>query len=394
MVDMPRTAVVGGSLGGLTAALVLRDIGCDVVVHERSSSVLEARGAGIAVLGETLRYPVERHGVPAEEFCSSTDWIRFLNPDGTVRHEQKHRYRFSSWNAVYRTLLEAFGTDRYLLGQEMSSFRSDEHGVSVEFSDGGRSRVDLLICADGINSPARQTLFPEATPSYAGYVAWRGVVPEAELSRGTYRALHDALTYQLLPHSHVLVYPIPGPDGALDQGRRLINMVWYRNVADHDLPRFLTDRSGQRRSVSLPPGTAPEGSIAEMRGAAQQHLAPPIAEVVARIQEPFVQAVFDIEVPHMVVGRACLIGDAAFAVRPHAAAGTAKAAEDGWVLAQELEKAGGVVPVALTSWETKQLALGRNLLARTRAIGDSSQFTGSYRPGDPQLIFGLYGPGR
>ena len=394
MVGMPRVAVVGGSLGGLTAALVLRDIGCDVVVYERSSSALEARGAGIAVLEETLRYPVERQGVPAGKFCSSTDWIRFLGPDGTVRHERKHRYRFSSWNAVYRTLLEGFGTDRYVLGREVSSFHSDDHGVSVEFTDGEPTRVDLLVCADGINSASRQALFPEVTPRYAGYVAWRGVVPERELSRQTYRALHDALTYQLLPDSHILVYPIPGLDGAVDEGRRLINMVWYRNVADQELPEFLTDRTGQRRSVSLPPGAARENIIAEMRGVARDHLAPPVAEVVARVPEPFVQAVFDIEVPHMVAGRACLIGDAAFAVRPHAAAGTAKAAEDGWVLAHELEKSGGDVPVALKNWEAKQLVLGRALLTRTRAIGDSSQFTGSFRPGDPQLIFGLYGPGR
>jgi 2,6-dihydroxypyridine 3-monooxygenase len=390
---MPRTAVVGGSLGGLTAALFLRDIGCDVVVYERSSSELEARGAGIAVLRQTLRYPVERRGVPVERFCTRTDWIRFLGPDGGIRHEQRHRYSFSSWNALYRTLLEAFDPDRYVLGREMSSFQSDEHGVRVEFSDGGRTQVDLLVCADGISSESRQALFPEVAPRYSGYVAWRGVVPEAEVSRETYQALHDALTYQLLPHSHILAYPIPGPDGSLDPGRRLINMVWYRNVAEHELPAFLTDRDGQRRSVSLPPGAARDDIVTEMRDAARRLVAPPIAEVVALIREPFVQAVFDIEVPHMVAGRACLIGDAAFAVRPHAAAGTAKAAEDGWALAQELEKAGGAVPVALRNWETRQLALGHSLLSRTRAIGDSSQVTGSFRPGDPRLIFGLFGPG-
>lgn len=89
----------------------------------------------------------------------------------------------------------------------------------------------------------------------------------------------------------------------------------------------------------------------------------------------------------------CLIGDAAFAVRPHAAAGTAKAAADGWALAEELTAAGGDVPAALAAWERRQLALGRDLLARCRAIGDSSQFSGTFRPGDPRLIFGLYGPG-
>ena len=391
---MPTVVVVGGSLGGLTAALVLRDIGCDVTVHERSSSALEARGAGIAVLQQTLRYPTERQGIPAERISSSTDWIRFLEPDGTVRQVQRHRYRFSAWNTMYRTLLGGLDPDRYLLGREMVSFTSDGDGVTVRFAVGDEVRADLLVCADGIGSSARRLLLPEVAPRYAGYVGWRGVVAESDLSRATYDALHDALTYQLLPQSHILVYPIPGLDGSVEPGRRLMNMVWYRNVPEAELPEFLTDRSGQRRSVSLPPGAARDDVLEEMRRYAAGHLAPPIAEVVTSVPQPFVQAVYDIDVPRMVGGRACLLGDAAFAVRPHAAAGTAKAAEDGWVLAEELEKAGGDVPRALATWETRQRALGLDLLARTREIGDSSQFTGGFRPGDPRLIFGLYGPGR
>jgi 2,6-dihydroxypyridine 3-monooxygenase len=391
---MPSVAVVGGSLGGLTAALVLRDVGCDVTVYERSSSLLEARGAGIAVLEQTLRYPVERQRIPPEQISSSTGFIRFLQEDGTVRHEQRHRYRFSAWNTVYRALLGGLDPDRYLLGREMTSFASDADGVSVRLGHSSEVRAELVVCADGISSSSRRMLLPEVTPRYAGYVAWRGVVPESELSGASYEALHDALTYQLLPNSHILVYPIPGLDGAVEPGRRLMNMVWYRNVPEGALPAFLTDRTGQQRSVSLPPGTASDDVVHEMRQFAAEHLAPSIGEMVTSVAEPFVQAVFDIDVPRMVAGRACLIGDAAFAVRPHAAAGTAKAAEDGWVLAEELEKAGGDVPTALAAWETRQLALGSDLLARTREIGDSSQFTGGFRPGDPRLIFGLYAPGR
>jgi 2,6-dihydroxypyridine 3-monooxygenase len=391
---MPTVAVVGGSLGGLTAALVLRDAGCDVTVFERSSSALEARGAGIAVLPETLRYPVERLGVPPERICSSTGWIRFLEPDGSVRHEQRHPYRFSSWNTIYRTLLGALEPDRYRLGRELASFTGDDDGVTLLFADGAHARVDLLVCADGINSAARQAMLPDVAPRYAGYVAWRGLLPESELGETSFRALRDALTYQLLPNSHVLVYPIPGHAGEVAVGERLVNVVWYRNVAADELPAFLTDRTGVQRPVSLPPGAVPDDAVAEMREYAAAHLAPPIAEVVTGIAEPFVQAVFDIEVPRMVSGRACLLGDAAFAVRPHAAAGTAKAAEDGWVLAEELVRAGGDVPAALAAWESRQLALGSALLTRTREIGDSSQFTGSFHPGDRRLIFGLHGPGR
>jgi 2,6-dihydroxypyridine 3-monooxygenase len=391
---MPTVAVVGGSLGGLTAALVLRDLGCDVTVYERSSATLQARGAGIAVLDETLRYPVERLGIPAGQISSSTEWIRFLERDGTIGHEQRHHYRFSSWNTIYRTLLDALDPERYVLDREMSTFASDVDGVSVRFADGDEIRADLLVCADGINSVSRQAMLPEVAPRYAGYVAWRGVLAEADLSAASFQALHDALTYQLLPDSHILVYPIPGLDGAVDEGRRLMNIVWYRNVPEDELPALLTDRTGRPRTVSLPPGAARDEVIAEMRDFAAEHLAPPIAEVVTGIPEPFVQAVFDIDVPRMVSGRACLLGDAAFAVRPHAAAGTAKAAEDGWVLARELQRTGGDVPAALAAWEVRQLALGSGLLARTREIGDSSQFTGEFHPGDQRLIFGLHGPGR
>jgi 2,6-dihydroxypyridine 3-monooxygenase len=145
--------------------------------------------------------------------------------------------------------------------------------------------------------------------------------------------------------------------------------------------------------VSLPPGAATDEAVAGLRVAARDRLAPPVAAVVTGAAEPFVQAVYDIAVPRMVFGRACLVGDAAFAVRPHAAAGTAKAAADGWALAAELAAAAGDVPAALARWERTQLTLGRALLARCRDIGDSSQFHGTFRPGDQRLIFGLYGPG-
>jgi 2,6-dihydroxypyridine 3-monooxygenase len=387
-------AVVGGSLGGLNAALWLRDLGCDVRVFERSASALQARGAGIAVLESTLRYPVQRQGVAPQAFCSTTEWIRFLSADGSVRHEQRHRYLFSSWNAVYRVLIQALEPDRYELGQEVTSFAPDGDGVSLQLGSGRRHRADLLVCADGIRSASRQLLLPDVAPSYAGYVAWRGVLPESELSPGAVEVLNDALTYQLLPNSHILVYPIPGLAGEVEPGRRLMNLVWYRNVPGDELGDCLTDRYGRRHEVSLPPGLVRPELVDQLRAVAREQLAPPIAELVTSVPEPFVQAVFDLEVPRMAHDRACLLGDAAFAVRPHAAAGTAKAAEDGWVLACELEAADGDLAVALPRWESRQLALGRSLLARTREIGDGSQFTGRFSPGDARLIFGLYEPGR
>jgi len=94
-----------------------------------------------------------------------------------------------------------------------------------------------------------------------------------------------------------------------------------------------------------------------------------------------VQVVTDIEVPGCVRPDLPDRWTAAFAVRPHAAAGTAKAAADGWALAEELAAADGDVPAALGAWERRQSRSARGLLARCREIGDSSQFLGTFRPG-------------
>jgi 2,6-dihydroxypyridine 3-monooxygenase len=241
----------------------------------------------------------------------------------------------------------------------------------------------------------RAKLLPGVTPAYSGYVAWRGTMPESALSPATFAALSDAITYQVLPGSHILVYPIPAASGSVVPGQRLMNFVWYRNVAaGAEFDDLMTDSTGIRRPVSLPPGTARAEFVDRLRADAAARLAPVIAEAVLGSAEPFVQAVFDIEVPRMALGRICLVGDAAFAVRPHAAAGTAKAAADGWELAAQLVEHGGAVEPALAEWERRQLRLGRDLLVRNREIGDGSQRHGTFTPGDPALIFGLRGPGR
>ena len=156
----------------------------------------------------------------------------------------------------------------------------------------------------------------------------------------------------------------------------------------------MTDRNGIRRDLTLPPGAAREAHLDELRTVAAALLAPQFNEVVQRSTLPFVQVIFDIEVTQMAFGRVCLIGDAAFALRPHAAAGTAKAAADAWALAETLATTQGDLQAALPRWERHQLAVGRAVLQRTRRNGIKSQVESTWRPGDPELVFGLYEPGR
>ena len=171
-------------------------------------------------------------------------------------------------------------------------------------------------------------------------------------------------------------------------------MVWYRNyLAGDDLEDLLVDDYGTLREVSVPRGSLRPEHSAEARAVAAARLPGPIAEVVLAVDELFVQVVFDLEVPRMAFGRACLLGDAAFVVRPHAAAGTAKAAEDAWQLRDALAAHPDDPVAALAAWEPGRLELGRSLQARARAIGQRSQVDCNWRAGDRDLIFGLHGPG-
>jgi 2,6-dihydroxypyridine 3-monooxygenase len=386
----PRVLVAGGSLGGLTAGLVLREIGCEVDVLERSPTPLEGRGAGIVLHPSTVRWWREHEVRPLAEMSAGMRRLRYLDARGAITHEQPCRYRVSSYDALYRDLSRCFGAEHHHLGSEVTGFDVRDDSVIVELAGGGTRRGDLLVCADGIGSRGRRLLLPEVQPRYAGYVAWRGTVVEHDLSGSTLETLLGVITYHLLPNSHFLTYPIPGTDGSVEPGRRLTNWLWYRNVAEGEaLETLMTDRGGRRRPVTLAPGTVADAPLAELRADAETLLPPPLAELVQATPEPFVQVVFDIEVPRMAFARTALIGDAAFALRPHAAVGSAKAAEDAWKLGEAMAASGFDVPAALARWEPGQLALGRRALERTRHAGDRSQFESSWQVGEP-LPFGLY----
>ena len=143
----------------------------------------------------------------------------------------------------------------------------------------------------------------------------------------------------------------------------------------------------------MPPGHVRPEHLTEMRRTAAVVLAPQMAEIVLACDTPLIQAVFDVSSPQMVFGRACLLGDAATTLRPHVAAGQAKACADAWALRDALAATDGAVPEALALWEPVQLELARNALGRTREMGTASQFEGRMVPGDPNWKFGLWEPG-
>jgi 2,6-dihydroxypyridine 3-monooxygenase len=339
----------------------------------------------------TVRYLVGHDVVPLSQISVASQWLRYLDQDGFAA-EIPDPHLFTSFDSLYRNLLKALGPEHYHLSHEVVSAEQDADGVTVRFADGEEADADFVVFADGIGSAGRRQLLPEVQPEYAGYVAWRGTVAPGDVAPETAALLEDAITYTVLDPEHTLVYPIPAPGGAADD-ERLLNWLWYTNVPEGpELDAFLTDRNGERRFVSMPAGFVPDERIAALREAAGRLLPAAMVEVVKATEQPFMQVVFDVEVPRMAVGRIALVGDAAFAARPHAAAGSAKAAEDGYHLGAAMAKAGGDVLRALELWEPGQLELGRQLVDRARRAGRAAQFDCTFRTGDP-LPFGLYESG-
>ena len=152
MSSWPRVGVVGGSLGGLTAALVLRDLGCEVDVFERSSTALKARGAGIATHPATTRYFEESSELDASLVEIELPWLQFLSASGELVYRERMNYRFSSWTTVYRGLMGAFGERRYHLDSEVVDFAQDDRGVTVRFAT-ARPAPSTCWCARTASRP-------------------------------------------------------------------------------------------------------------------------------------------------------------------------------------------------------------------------------------------------
>jgi 2,6-dihydroxypyridine 3-monooxygenase len=388
-----RALVIGGSIGGLTTALVLRDIGFEVDVYERTATPLHGRGSGIVLQPDTLRWFEERSATDPTDLKTATDRVQYLDRENRLIAQEKRRWEYTSWGTFYQALLDDFGPEHYHLGSYASGFDDDGNEVTVRFADGRVENADLVVFADGINSVARAHFDADAEPTYSGYVGWRGTVPLRDLTRQTRLLMSDAITYSVVPNSHITLYPIPGEEGVAAEDQ-LMNYVWYRNVpAGPRLTELLTGINGFVGAVSLHPGQVQERFIRELRETAAAMLAPAAAEVVLATIQPYLQVVLDVRSRRMALGRTALVGDAACSARPHAAAGTAKAAADAWALRDALLAADGDIRTALIEWEPGQLELSHALISRVTEMGDRSQFHNTWVPGDPSLRFGLYGPG-
>ncbi len=374
--DMRHAIIIGGSMAGLFAALYLRRAGWHVDVYERTSDPLSGRGAGILTHPE-LHAALAQFGIATDSaFGVAIRERTVLDAHDRIIATLATPQIATSWTHVHSQLMARFPANNLHRGADLVSITEDTKNITAHFADGRSATGAVLIGADGVRSTVRGHLFPDLTPAYAGYVAWRGLAPEAALFKSPDDNRTAHFTFCLPPGEQMLGYLVPGPGHDLTPGRRSYNFVWYRPAdADDALPKLLTDRTGVRHATAIPPQLIAAAVIARMRADANRILAPWFKAVVAETAQPFLQPIYDLASPYMHRDRIALIGDAAFVVRPHVGAGVIKAADDAAALATALAITGPDSATALAAFSTERTAVGHRMIAQARKLGSSLKST-------------------
>jgi 2-polyprenyl-6-methoxyphenol hydroxylase-like FAD-dependent oxidoreductase len=386
---VPRALVIGGSVGGLFAACMLREIGWDVAVFEKSEGDLSGRGAGLGLSSELFAV-MRRAGAEVNPAIGvPCTWLVQLDRTGEVLSRIERSWTAGIWSRVYKPLRAAVPNAIVFPGRTIERVKQGGASVVAHFADGGTEAGDLLVACDGALSTVRRQFLPEVEPRYAGYVAWRCLVKEQLLSADAHALLSDALAYSFPPGEMSLSMPTPGDGDDVRPGHRSYYVIWYRPVPRDRLRDLMTDRSGRDHGFAIAPTLIRTDAIAAMRRDAAALLPPMIADVIARTEQPLLQAITDLEVPRMAFGHVALLGDAAFVARPHVAAGTTKVALDAAILAEELGSSPGDISSALARYEAHRLAFGQALVNYSRKLGAAALAQAEIR--DPVRVMREYG---
>jgi 2-polyprenyl-6-methoxyphenol hydroxylase-like FAD-dependent oxidoreductase len=323
---------------------------------------------------------------------------QYLNKDGEVVHKEDMKQNMTSWDLAYYMLRanvdgvpseycdvpeadKSASKVTHLHGHKVARLQEKEDKVVVEYEtnegEKGKMEADLVIGADGPSSAIRSFFAPAVERAYAGYVALRGTVREDEVSPKTLEAFRERFAFFHAKGMQILAYLIPGENGTLELGKRLINFVYYTNVPSPSLtdpsPEFrelMTDVDGQYHRITIPPSKIDPQAWEKQRQIARERLPPQFAEIVCGTKTPFVQAITDVIAPtnEFLNGRVILIGDALAGFRPHTVASTSQACFDAMILADMIEG-----KVARKEWKRQTLGYARTIQKRGVDMGERSQ---------------------
>jgi 2-polyprenyl-6-methoxyphenol hydroxylase-like FAD-dependent oxidoreductase len=180
-----KAIIIGGGIGGLTAAIALRRKGIDAVVYERAPQ-MQVVGAGISL------WPNAVKALRVLGLGEALDQVSLMNETGALRRANGSILAITSAKAMetrfgggvivlhraeLQDLLRSFaGPETVRLGHALVGIEQDDRGVTARFENGMEARGDVLIGADGLHSVVRRCLDHTDPLRYSGYTAWRGVV--------------------------------------------------------------------------------------------------------------------------------------------------------------------------------------------------------------------------
>lgn len=324
--------IAGAGIGGLFAALCLHRQGIESILLEQSSQLLEV-GAGIQIGANGTRIirqlglesaiqnlaisPAKGSlgdGISGSKICS-------LPFNGSALHRYKHPY-FNIHRADLQRVLVKAVQERIpgclKLGCRVKAIEQDSQKVTVQLESGENYTGSILVGCDGIHSQIRKVAFGEGAPVFAGCVAWRAVVPLAELapSQGKDQTNWNEPKVWVGPNKHIVQYPV--------SSGKAVNLV-----AVVDLPK------------NAGPDDFPESwqgaSSTESLKIAFANWCPQVRDLVAGADKALCWGLYHRAIPKQwFTGRVVLLGDAAHAMLPSLAQGAAMAMEDAEELASRL----------------------------------------------------------
>src|SRR6516162_3740469 len=363
-----KAIIVGGGIGGLTTALMLRARGIDCEIYEQADSIREL-GVGINTLPHAIR---ELAGIGLldrlDDAAVRTYELFYLTRHGQqVWHEKRgldaghevpqfsiHRGRLQG--VIHQAVIERLGSDAVKTGCRLGAFTQDEGGVTAYFFDRGgahtlTSRGDILIGADGIHSKVRQTLFPEeGQPIWNGLMLWRGATDWPMFLTGRSMIIAGGL------NAKVVVYPIA--EGS-SPASRLTNWAVLVKIGEGNaVPPRKEDWSRPGRREELMPQIArfsvPYVDVKSLISATPEFYEYPTCD-----RDPL---------PYWSSGRVTLLGDAAHPMYPVGSNGASQAILDARCLADLLARSEHPRQ-ALVEYEKKRLPMTADIVRSNRRGG-------------------------
>lgn len=336
--------IIGGSLAGLMHGIMLKRRGHNVQIMDQTMSSARAdQAAGMGTGPQGLEF-LDKHDLCSEPYSFKCPGFQFLNKNTGVRRYLNIPLNLTSWNALYYRLRANFdsfpssfcldpplrceneGMATYDVGKRATKVIYVDHLVTVEYEDkvnggAGSTHADLVIVADGAHSTIRQQLLPNVRHHYSGYVAWRGTVPEKEVSEDTRKLFDKRFNVYPMDQGYIVGYSMPGKDGTLAAGERLLNWVWYFNCpkSNSAFDELMTDIDGHKHQNTLPIGKMRPETWQKQQEHANRVLNPPFLELVSKTTEPFISSVNDCAATQASCfdGRLLLVGEALTLLRPH-----------------------------------------------------------------------------